>query len=86
MTEKEIPSQRSNDKYIEIEGKVIEAIRGNIRVETDAGQIVLTKLSGKMKMNKIHILPNDIVKVRLSPYDLSRGIIVHRMKVYDNSY
>jgi translation initiation factor IF-1 len=63
-----------------MEGIVTDSIRGVIKVELSSGQTVLCYLSGKMKQNKILILPEDKVKVKLSPYDMTRGIIVRRIK------
>ena len=66
---------------IEVAGKVIEALsNANFRVELENGHQVLTYLSGKMKQNRIKILPGDEVTVHLSPYDLTRGRIVYRKK------
>lgn len=66
---------------IEVEGKVTEALSNAMfRVELENGHRVLTYLSGKMKMNRIRILPGDEVTVHLSPYDLTRGRIVYRKK------
>ncbi|MDD5492034.1 MAG: translation initiation factor IF-1, partial [bacterium] len=44
------------------------------------GHKILAHISGKMRMNFIRILPGDKVKVQLSPYDLSRGRIIFRVK------
>ena len=41
---------------------------------------MLAHVSGKMRKFFIRILPGDRVKVQLSPYDLSRGRIVYRMR------
>ena len=66
---------------IEVSGKVTEALSNAMfRVELENGYEVLTYLSGKMKMNRIKILPGDEVTVQLSPYDLTRGRIVYRKK------
>ncbi|MBD3185043.1 translation initiation factor IF-1 [Candidatus Poribacteria bacterium] len=66
---------------IEVAGKVTEALSNAMfRVELENGHEVLTYLSGKMKMNRIKILPGDEVTVQLSPYDLTRGRIVYRKK------
>ncbi len=66
---------------IELEGKVIESLpNAMFRVELDNGHKVLAHISGKMRMHYIKILTGDKVKVELSPYDLSRGRIVYRMK------
>lgn len=66
---------------IEVEAKVIEPLPNTMfRVELENGHKVLAYLSGKMKMNRIKILPGDEVTVQLSPYDLTRGRIVYRKK------
>jgi len=44
------------------------------------GHTVLAHISGKIRLNFIRILPGDLVKMELSPYDLRRGRIVHRYK------
>jgi len=41
---------------------------------------VLAHVAGKLRMHFIRILPGDRVKVELSPYDLTRGRIVYRIK------
>jgi translation initiation factor IF-1 len=66
---------------IEVTGKVTEALSNAMfRVELENGHEAITYLSGKMKMNRIKILPGDEVTVHLSPYDLTRGRIVYRKK------
>ena len=71
----------SKEELIETEGKVIEALpNAMFRVELENGHGVLARVSGKMRMNFIRILPGDKVKLELSPYDLSRGRITFRVK------
>jgi translation initiation factor IF-1 len=66
---------------IEVEGKVIEPLpNAMFWVELANGHRVLAHISGKMRMHYIKILPGDKVIVELSPYDLSRGRIVYRVK------
>ncbi len=66
---------------IEVEAKVIESLpNAMFQVELENGHKVLAYLSGKMRMNRIKILPGDEVTVHLSPYDLTRGRIVYRKK------
>jgi len=66
---------------IEVEGIVKEALPNTtFRVELENGHEILAHSSGKMRMNYIHILPGDKVKVELSPYDLTRGRITYRYK------
>jgi len=69
------------EELIETEGKVLESLpNGMFRVELDNGHIVLAHISGKIRLNFIRILPQDRVKLELSPYDLSRGRITYRVK------
>lgn len=66
---------------IEVEGKVIEALpNAMFRVELVNGHTVLAHISGKLRLHFIRILPGDRVTVELSPYDLTRGRIVYRLK------
>jgi len=66
---------------IEIEGKVVEPLpNAMFRVEIEGGHKVLAHISGKMRINFIKILPGDRVLLELSPYDLTRGRIVRRMR------
>ena len=69
------------EEAIEVEGKVVEALpNAMFRVELDNGHRVLAHIAGKLRMHFIKVLPGDRVKVELSPYDLSRGRIVYRIK------
>lgn len=71
----------AKDDVIELEGKVLEALpNAMFKVELENGHVVLSHISGKMRMNYIKILPGDVVVVQISPYDLSRGRIVYRKK------
>lgn len=66
---------------IEVEGTVTESLpNAMFRVELPNGHKVLAHISGKMRVHYIKILPGDKVLVELSPYDLSRGRIVYRLK------
>ena len=66
---------------IEVEGKVVECLpNAMFRVELPAGHKVLAHISGRMRRHFIKILPGDVVRVELSPYDLSRGRVTYRFK------
>ena len=72
-----MPKQES----IEVEGVVVEPLpNAMFRVEVEGGHLVLAHISGKMRINFIKILPGDRVIVELSPYDLTRGRIIRRLK------
>lgn len=64
-----------------VEGEVIEALPNTMfRVKTADGQLFLCTLSGKMRINRIRVLPGDMVKFETTPYDESKGRIVYRTK------
>lgn len=63
------------------DGVVIEALpNAMFRVRLQNGHVILAHISGKMRMNYIRILPDDRVKVEMSPYDLTKGRIIFRIK------
>lgn len=67
---------------IETEGVVIEALRGTkFRVKlNDVDAVIITDISGKLRMNYIRILVGDKVTVEISPYDAGKGRIIWRSK------
>ena len=80
----------AKENKIEAEGVVMETLpnttfRVKVTLTDEDGNPtqeleVLAHISGKMRMNYIKILPGDNVKVEISPYDFSRGIITYRFK------
>ncbi|MBI3752439.1 MAG: translation initiation factor IF-1 [Deltaproteobacteria bacterium] len=69
------------EEAIQVEGTVIETLpNAMFRVELENKHVVLAHVSGKMRMHFIKILPGDKVTVELSPYDLTRGRIIYRVK------
>ena len=71
----------SKEDVIEAEGKVIEALPNTVfKVELANGHIITAYISGKLRMNYIRIIPGDIVKLEMSPYDLTKGRITWRSK------
>lgn len=63
------------------EGVVEEALPSTLfRVRLDNGQLILAHLAGRMRLHFIRVLPGDRVRVELSPYDETKGRIVHRLK------
>ncbi|MCL2823608.1 MAG: translation initiation factor IF-1 [Polyangiaceae bacterium] len=72
---------------IELEGVITETFRGGVfevEVSPDGSPTNTMKLTatlcGKMRSRYIKVTTGDRVKVELSPYDLSRGRIVFRMR------
>lgn len=75
-----MPENKNLSKdFLEIDGVVDEALPSTIfRVKLDNGKTILAYLSGKMRLHRIRILPGDRVRLKISPYDLTRGRIVYR--------
>lgn len=69
------------EEAVQVEGVVAEALpNAMFRVDLQNQHKVLAHVSGKMRMNFIRILPGDKVMLELSPYDLTRGRIIYRVK------
>ena len=63
------------------EGVVSENLPNTFfRVVLDDNRMILAHLSGRMRMNYIKVLPGDRVRVEMTPYDETKGRIVHRLK------
>jgi len=72
---------QGKEDAIVLEGTVSEALKNAMfKVQLDNGHEVLAHNSGKMRMNRIRVLPGDKVQVEISPYDLTRGRITYRYK------
>ena len=70
------------EDFIKMEGVVVDTLPAEkYSVKLDGGAVIRARISGKMRMNKIRILPGDRVTVEISPYDVTNGCIVYRFKV-----
>ena len=66
---------------LEFEGVVTEALPNTLfRVKLNDGRIILCHLAGKMRIHYIRILPGDKVRVKMTPYDETKGRIIYRHK------
>jgi len=64
---------------LRFEGKVVEALPGAaFQVELENGNRVTAQVSGRMRVNRIRVVPGDRVIVELTVYDPERGRIVYR--------
>jgi translation initiation factor IF-1 len=73
--------KKGKEDLIEMQGVVTQCLsNGLFRVKLENGFAVLAHLSGKIRRNYIRILLGDKVAVELSPYDLTRGRIVYRLR------
>lgn len=69
-------------KPITVEGIVTQALPNTMfRVDLDNSHNILCVLSGKMRSNYIKVIEGDRVKIEITPYDLTRGRIISRLKI-----
>jgi translation initiation factor IF-1 len=74
-------SNQEKENLIEMQGVVTQCLsNGLFRVKLENGFHVLAHLSGKIRRNYIRILLGDRVAIELSPYDLTRGRIIYRLR------
>lgn len=63
------------------EGIVLENLPSTLfKVKLDDGREILAHLSGRMRLHFIKVLPGDRVRIEMTPYDETKGRIVHRLK------
>ena len=68
-------------EVIKLQGKVVEALPNTqFLVELENGHRVLCHISGKMRKHFIRLVPNDVVEVEMTPYDLTKGRITFRLR------
>jgi len=69
----------SRDDLIQLEGVVTKAMGGGMmEIQCENELIIRGVLSGRMKKHRIRVLVGDRVKVSVSPYDTTHGIITYR--------
>lgn len=67
------------DKELVLIGTVIESLpNAFFRVKFEDEKLILTYISGKMRMNHIKVLIGDKVKVQIDPYG-GKGRIIQRI-------
>lgn len=73
---KEVDASKSTVEFI---GKVEELLpSAKFKIKLENGHQIIGHLSGKMRLNRIKLLPGDRVKVEMTPYDLTKGRIIYR--------
>ena len=69
------------EELIEFEGTVIELLpNATFRIKLDNEHVIIGHTSGRMRKNRIRILVGDKVTVEMTPYDLTKGRVIHRHK------
>jgi translation initiation factor IF-1 len=72
----------NSEKYIEVEGKIVSVLPGTMfRVELANGHQVLAHISGKLRKNFIKFTNGDMVRMEMTPKDITKARITHRLKV-----
>ena len=71
----------SREDLIQLEG-VVTRVLGGGTMEIECGNNVTVRsiLSGSMKKNRIKVMKGDRVRIDVSPYDTTHGIITFRFK------
>lgn len=81
MSEK---TDKKKEEAIQVEGVILTALPNTqFKVKVMLGKTeheLLAYVSGNMRKNFIRIIPGDKVQLEVSPYDLTRGRIVYRMR------
>jgi len=70
-----------DSKTLKLEGVIEEALPGllfRVKLKNDEKEM-LAHLGGKLKLNRIRVIPGDRVIVEVTPYDDKRGRIVRRL-------
>lgn len=79
MSQNQNGTEPSTKDVLELRGRVEELLpSAKFKIKLENGHILLGHLAGKMRLNRIRILPGDEVKVEVSSYDLTKGRIVYR--------
>ncbi|KKS53796.1 MAG: Translation initiation factor IF-1 [Parcubacteria group bacterium GW2011_GWA2_42_28] len=65
--------------FIETKGLIKEALpAATFKVMLENGHEVFAILAGKMRLNRIMLVPGDQVKLEMSQYDLTKARITYR--------
>lgn len=68
-------------EVVKLEGVVVELLpSATFKVKLPNDHIIHAYISGKMRVNYIRLIPGDRVLVEMSPYDLTKGRVVQRLK------
>jgi translation initiation factor IF-1 len=71
----------AKEELIEFDGTVLELLpNAMFRVELENKHVILAHTSGRMRKNRIRVLVGDKVTVEMTPYDLTKGRVIHRHK------
>jgi translation initiation factor IF-1 len=70
---------KAND-MLDYEGEIIEVLPNQtFRIKLDNEHQITAYTGGKMRQHKIRLVMGDRVRVEMTPYDLTKGRIIHRL-------
>lgn len=68
-------------EVVKLEGVVVELLpSATFKIKLNNGHEIFAYISGKMRVNYIRLIPGDRVLIEMSPYDLTKGRVVQRLK------
>jgi translation initiation factor IF-1 len=70
---------KDNSDHILLVGKVTDSVHEIFTILFENGTTLKGQLSGKLRFNKIQVIPGDYVELRVSPYDTTHGLIIRRL-------
>jgi translation initiation factor IF-1 len=69
------------EELLEFPGIITELLPNTtFRVKLENGHEIIAHAAGRMRKNRIRVLAGDKVLVEMTPYDLSKGRIIFRLK------
>ena len=75
---------KEQDNSVQLDGTITKILSGSMfSVKLDNGLEILGVLSGRMRQYNIRLAIGDMVKLEMSPYDVTRGRITYRVKDKD---
>lgn len=68
------------EDILDYEGQIIEVLPNQVfRIMLENEHQITAYTGGKMRQHKIRLVLGDRVRVEMTPYDLSKGRIIHRL-------
>ena len=68
-------------EVIRMQGTIVETLPNTqFRIELLNAHTIIGHISGKMRKHYIRLVTGDKVEVEMTPYDLTKGRIVFRLK------
>jgi translation initiation factor IF-1 len=69
------------EELLEFPGIITDLLPNTtFRVKLENGHEIIAHAAGRMRKNRIRVLAGDKVLVEMTPYDLSKGRIIFRLK------